>query len=69
MATAKKTAKKSAKKPAAKKSSAKKSGAKKSGAKKTTAKNDPCWDGYTQVGMKDKNGKEVPNCVPEQKGK
>jgi len=25
---------------------------------------DPCWDGYKQVGMKDKNGKEVPNCVP-----
>ena len=23
-----------------------------------------CWDGYKQVGMKDKNGKEVPNCVP-----
>jgi hypothetical protein len=25
---------------------------------------DPCWKGYTQVGMKKKNGKEVPNCVP-----
>lgn len=25
---------------------------------------DPCWDGYKQVGMKDKDGKEVPNCVP-----
>lgn len=25
---------------------------------------DPCWKGYTQVGMKMKNGKEVPNCVP-----
>jgi hypothetical protein len=25
---------------------------------------DPCWDGYVQVGMKDKNGKRVPNCVP-----
>ncbi len=24
----------------------------------------PCWDGYKQVGMKTKNGKEVPNCVP-----
>ena len=23
-----------------------------------------CWDGYKQVGMKDKNGKKVPNCVP-----
>ena len=28
------------------------------------AKEDPCWKGYTQVGMKMKNGKEVPNCVP-----
>ena len=27
--------------------------------------NDPCWKGYKQIGMKDKNGKEVPNCVPE----
>ena len=24
---------------------------------------DPCWKGYTQVGMKKKGGKEVPNCV------
>ena len=24
----------------------------------------PCWKGYKQVGMKEKNGKEVPNCVP-----
>jgi hypothetical protein len=26
---------------------------------------DPCWKGYQQVGMKTKNGKQVPNCVPE----
>jgi hypothetical protein len=26
----------------------------------------PCWKGYTQYGMKDKNGKEVPNCVPNE---
>jgi hypothetical protein len=25
---------------------------------------DPCWKGYTQVGMKTKNGRQVPNCVP-----
>ena len=25
----------------------------------------PCWDGFKQVGMKNKGGKEVPNCVPE----
>lgn len=24
----------------------------------------PCWDGYEMVGMKDKGGKQVPNCVP-----
>ena len=26
---------------------------------------DACWDGYKQVGMKNKGGKQVPNCVPE----
>lgn len=26
-----------------------------------------CWSGYKQVGMKDKNGKRVPNCVPVNK--
>ena len=26
-----------------------------------------CWSGYTQGGMKDKNGKQVPNCVPIEK--
>ena len=25
---------------------------------------DACWKGYTAVGMKNKNGKKVPNCVP-----
>jgi hypothetical protein len=24
-----------------------------------------CWSGYKQIGMKKKNGKKVPNCVPE----
>lgn len=28
---------------------------------------DPCWAGYEMVGMKKKNGKEVPNCVPKAK--
>ena len=27
---------------------------------------DPCWDGYKQIGMKKKDGKKVPNCVPEE---
>ena len=27
-------------------------------------KKDPCWKGYEQIGMKEKDGKEVPNCVP-----
>lgn len=26
---------------------------------------DPCWDGYEMIGMKKKDGKEVPNCVPK----
>ena len=26
---------------------------------------DPCWKGYQQIGMKDKDGRQVPNCVPE----
>jgi len=30
---------------------------------------DPCWANYRQVGMKIKNGKEVPNCVPAGSGK
>lgn len=25
----------------------------------------PCWDGYEQIGMKEKDGKQVPNCVPK----
>ena len=24
----------------------------------------PCWKGYKQLGMKEKDGKQVPNCVP-----
>jgi hypothetical protein len=31
---------------------------------RTIEEENPCWKGYTQVGMKIKNGKEVPNCVP-----
>ena len=26
---------------------------------------DPCWKGYEMIGMKDKGGRRVPNCVPE----
>ena len=26
--------------------------------------NNPCWGGYEMIGMKKKDGKEVPNCVP-----
>ena len=26
----------------------------------------PCWKGYKQLGMKDKGGKQVPNCVPNE---
>ena len=30
-------------------------------------KKNPCWDGYVQRGMKEKDGKMVPNCVPVEK--
>jgi hypothetical protein len=30
---------------------------------------DACWKGYTALGMKTKNGKKVPNCVPDKKRK
>jgi len=26
-----------------------------------------CWEGYKQFGMKMKNGKKVPNCIPVKK--
>lgn len=29
-------------------------------------KDNPCWKGYKPVGTKKKNGREVPNCVPEE---
>jgi hypothetical protein len=27
----------------------------------------PCWEGYVQRGMKEQNGKMVPNCIPVEK--
>ena len=33
--------------------------------KLTNILNEDCWKGYKQVGGKMKNGKMVPNCVPE----
>ena len=30
-------------------------------------KKSPCWEGYVQRGMKEKDGKMVPNCVPVEK--
>jgi signal recognition particle subunit SEC65 len=29
--------------------------------------NKACWTGYVQRGMKEKNGRMVPNCVPVKK--
>lgn len=29
---------------------------------------DPCWDDHEMVGMKNKDGREVPNCVPKNEG-
>ena len=26
-----------------------------------------CWKGYEAIGMKNKSGKKVPNCVPKKK--
>jgi len=26
---------------------------------------EPCWKGYKQIGMKEKDGKKVPNCAPD----
>jgi len=26
---------------------------------------EPCWDGYEQYGTKIVNGREVPNCIPQ----
>ena len=34
-------------------------------ASQATSESAPCWSGYKQVGMKMKNNKQVPNCVPE----
>jgi len=31
---------------------------------KSIKEESPCWKGYKQIGMKDKGGKQVPNCVP-----
>jgi hypothetical protein len=30
---------------------------------------DPCWKNYEQAGMKTKDGKKVPNCVPKKTAK
>ena len=33
--------------------------------KRTLKNSNPCWKGYHPVGAKEKNGRTVPNCVPE----
>jgi hypothetical protein len=33
--------------------------------KKSLRNTNPCWKGYHPVGTKKKNGRTVPNCVPE----
>lgn len=35
------------------------------GEEESTEHDEPCWKDYKQIGMKKKNGKEVPNCVPK----
>jgi hypothetical protein len=39
---------------------------KKQNISKESIVNEACWDGYKQVGMKDKGGRQVPNCVPNE---
>lgn len=34
-------------------------------AREMSEDSDPCWANYKQVGMKNKSGKSVPNCVPK----
>jgi hypothetical protein len=34
--------------------------------RRVLSEDDPCWDGYTMVGMKMQGGEEVPNCVPDE---
>jgi len=34
--------------------------------KKTLKNTNPCWPGYHPVGTKEKGGRTVPNCVPEE---
>ncbi len=36
------------------------------GTKNVAEESDPCWSNYKQIGMKNKNGKKVPNCVPKE---
>ena len=31
------------------------------------SEDDPCWEGYEMFGMKEKGGKQVPNCIPQKK--
>jgi hypothetical protein len=33
--------------------------------KSPMTKKGPCWSGYEMIGMKEKDGRQVPNCVPK----
>ena len=33
--------------------------------KPSKSTDNPCWNGYEKIGMKTKEGKKVPNCVPK----
>lgn len=37
----------------------------KSATRQAKSEEDPCWEGYEMFGMKDKDGKKVPNCIPQ----
>jgi hypothetical protein len=45
----------------------KKAASKKASTKKKHTGPDPCWKGFEQLGMKMKDGRKVPDCIPKKK--
>ncbi len=36
---------------------------------KIASNKEPCWENYEMIGTKEKDGKNVPNCVPKKEAK
>ncbi len=36
-------------------------------ARQAKSEDDPCWEGYEMFGQKEKDGRKVPNCIPQKK--